>query len=812
MSGKQRAVVAARRVRAALLPLALLGAAAAFVTYVHPHYPIQQWLFWRYAEVWGWCGLFALACLSLGNLASDGLLNGGYPLRERLALALPLGVFGFYLLMFVSGIAGIYSKGFAVVFPLLVLALGLPRLWRRARRTWRHLSAARRRSHGRRPWWQLPVLVFGLVGVGMVYFSILSPRNLAYDAHFYHLGLAQQYAVEGRIAANPIGWLPAALPHLSSVLYTWVFSLPHLNWFQRTVGVQHLEFVVFLFTLAAVPALVRRLVPRARSGLAWAALFLFPGILVYDSGLSGAADHITAAFAIPSFLALLALWRDANTRTGVLLAAMLAGAISCKYQGMYLMAGPVLAATVLMVWCTARSLWRHRLLDAAAKGTLRALVAAAVAGLVFTAPLWLRNWLWYGNPVYPYASHLFSSERWPADTGAMFAIWEHWQTVRWTPQGTVWEKLVETLTAQWQFSFKPHDWPKFHGSVPVFGSLFTLSVVVLPFVRGAKRTWGLLVATQLGVFVWFWTMHQDRYLQILLPWMVCVVAATIVLVWRSHWVARVALVILLLCQVVWGGDAYFIPSHVMAGGSSAVTTSTLLAQGYKKAYNRRLLVPGNLFAAGRDSALPQRARVLVHEEHFQLGIGRPVLSDFAGWQYGLRYELQESPAALQQKLTSMGITHILSRPTISKGFDSLGADIRFFDFLHFDTRKVKRVGGFELYALTSEVPSAPESNNVAYLGCSRVYRPGLYLLADMKTRDAQRGGREPIPQTRPKQPLANGEGGAEALLNRAHYAVTSATCKYYLHDPPGFVRVGKRRKESLWARYRARVAPSAPAK
>jgi len=44
----------------------LFGAVVLFALAVHAHYPIQHWLFWRYACYWLLAILFSFACLSAG--------------------------------------------------------------------------------------------------------------------------------------------------------------------------------------------------------------------------------------------------------------------------------------------------------------------------------------------------------------------------------------------------------------------------------------------------------------------------------------------------------------------------------------------------------------------------------------------------------------------------------------------------------------------------------------------------------------------------------------------------------------------------
>src|SRR5262245_19015012 len=125
-----------------LLPLGIALGITVFVIAVYPHYPVHEWIFWVYAKLWLWCALFVLACLSIGDLLVGLLLPRGFPLRERLLFAFSTGVLAFFHCMFLGGILGLYGRIFAVAMPVCVAAVGMPRLFKRARRVIRHLRAA----------------------------------------------------------------------------------------------------------------------------------------------------------------------------------------------------------------------------------------------------------------------------------------------------------------------------------------------------------------------------------------------------------------------------------------------------------------------------------------------------------------------------------------------------------------------------------------------------------------------------------------------------------------------------------------------
>jgi hypothetical protein len=803
-SAKARLLVHARSVG---LSVGLVAAVCIFAAVVGASYPLTKWLFFRYAILWGWCALFAVACATFGDLVLRRVFRTrDLPAREHATLAFALGVLAFFTLVFLGGLAHLLVPAFAVALPLVMIAAGARDLLPRLRRAARHLRALRARPRSWPPLLHLAAIVFGFGGIALVYFTILSPRNIAFDATMYHLGIAQEYAVSHAIRATPEAWTPAALPHLASVLYAWSFSLPGQAMFDRVECAQHLEFTLFLYTLASLPVLVRWLAPGARAGASWAAVFLFPGIFLYDSSLAGTADHVAAIWAVPIYLALRRAWQE-PTRHAALFAAMAAGAMLTKYQSIYLVAGPAIAFVAHVVWLAARTAIQKRKGGAPTpalepRDALLALGTAAAAGAILSAPHWLKNWIWYGDPLFPLLHRWFHPTRWVPNTGELFDDWTAFQVKDWVPHGTTFEKLRQTLGTLVTFSFRPHDWSKFHGKWPVFGSLFTLSLLVLPFVRGAKRTWGVVAAAHLGVFIWFWTLHQDRYLQVILPWMAAVVAATIALAWRTSGPTRWLIALLVALQIVWGGDVYFIPAHAMTQASPARTTSDLLVQGYKKQYDERLDIGGGLFQMGRAKELPADAHVLIHGVNARLGVWRPVVNDVAGWQYGVRYELLKSPGELHDKLRSFGVTHIAAHAQ-HEDHDALGADLRFFDYLEQEATKIHAFSDYTLYRLADERPAATPNDLVLYLGCSKYYGRGLQPLSALSVREQQAHNAR---KRKPVEPLgADANASAAALLARADYVVTDSSCKDPVTAPSlgAFAKLASGKGEELWARRRA---------
>jgi hypothetical protein len=569
--------------------------------------------------------------------------------------------------------------------------------------------------------------------------------------------------------------------------------------------------VLFVLTIAQIPVLVRYLAPKADASFSWVAMFLFPGLFVYDSGLSAAADHVTAFWAIPSYLAFRRAYRQLEPKACALLAACLAGAILTKYQAMYILAFPVAALIVRAAWLMGRPLVgdlraKRRVELKALAAPLYGLGTALVAGLVLTSAHWLKNLVFYQNPLFPYLANIFPATAWVPDTARLTADWNQWQGKAWVTQGTTKEKLYEAAKATATFSFSPHNWKNFHGKMPVFGSLFTLSMLLLPFLKGTRRVWALAAASHLGVFVWFYTFHQDRYLQALVPWMAAVTGGTIALAWRAGIPGRLAAGSLVGFQLIWGGDAFLIPASAMTKAAPITVSNELVAMGYKKKYEQRFKVSGTLFEIGAAPELPADARILLHENNPRLGLWRPVVVDVAGWQFGMRYELYPTPGALDDKYRALGITHIVSRSRKSRETDCLGADLRFFDYVEQEARSLRRFGELTLYAMPAARPASAAGDQVAYLGCGRLYERGIHDLAALHVRDKQ-------VQVKPPKRRAKKKGEPEALLAEADFAVTDPSCKPAVGagSMGDFLKIGKRGKEDMWARKRAELeAPDGP--
>jgi hypothetical protein len=684
------------------LLLAALAGAALFLKEMNGHYPIDKWLFWIYAQAWLWTLVFGAACLCAGERVVALVLTPRLalpPLRERLLLSMAVGVFIFATGLFVVGLLHGLGPVFFFAWPLGLIAFGVEPVIRRWARVVRLLPHARRVAMSP-SWWGGVALVFGLGGVALLYINILTPANVAYDSRWYHLAIAENYVAAGAITPFPEGWFCATYPHLASLLYTWALLVPGADLVVRIETAAHIEFLLFLVTLSGIAVLVRWLTAggTVRTRNAWAAIFLFPGILLYDSTLSVAADHVLAFWAPVLFLLLRRLLKQWQAPVAVLLGMVMAAALMTKYQAVSLILVPSLVVAGAGV---RRAIFRGPR-GAAGQGAApvsvgRALgmpVLVASSVLVLSAPLWLPNWIWHGSPLYPMLRDVFTVHPWVPGTDPGKLL----QEAAWTPQGPFLDRVLETLKATVTFSFVAHDWWNHHGTLPIFGSLFTLSLPLLLFLgpfSPRRRVLGLAAATMIGVAIWYWTYHQDRYLQALVPWMAAVVAAVLAMAWSSGWAGRVAAAALVLVQVVWGGDVYTIPTHGMLQTQPARAVLDLISSGWRKDWAARQ--DSHMEYAPVAPLLPKGSVVLIHERMTRFGTGARVVVDMPGTQGAISYSTLGTPRKVWELLRSFGVTHVLWARGSTQSFQSSVDDLVFFEFVEkFTTEQRDTASGFVL--------------------------------------------------------------------------------------------------------------------
>jgi hypothetical protein len=759
------------RVRRYGVGVVLLAGALFFLGFVHQSYPVHHWLFWRYVGYWLGVTYWALACLSFGHRLLSRLLGSTLRKSELFTLAAPCGAFAFGLAIFFIGLLHGLNVVTFFALPAAFLAWGARGVIRDVRR-W--LRRARIDGQLSVRVWLLPALAFGVVAFGLIYFQTLHPLGFTFDARWYHMTIGQRYALSHKVWPFPEGYWNAAWPHLFSYHYAWAFLAPLPLIFDRLELCAHLEVMAFVLTLAQVPVLVRRLVPGARVGLTWLVYLTFPGLYLYDNNLNGGADHFAGFFAIPIALAFWRAYRHFRLQNVALFTIFAGAAAMTKYTALPL---AIVPASVLLV----RGLWLA--LKQRSMSALSAVGALIGLSLLFTAPNWLANIIWYGDPVYPMLHKYVASHPWVDDVPSQLKILHGTSRPgKLTAQG-----LLVALRTTFTFSFLPNDWYIFHRDVPVFGSLFTLTLPCLLFLRRAGRVAWLYGATMVAIFLWYLISHYDRYLQATVPWMVVATACTLTMVWRLGGWVRYAIVPLVGIQLIWGSDTPFITSHNMVGDSPLRHVAKFLASGHEQQRGRfRVFEP----MPSIGEAVPKDAVLLVHDTITILGTDRNWASDLH--QSRVSYGLLVSPKAIHEMLKGqLGVTH-LAWPSSSIYRDTLAGDLAFANYATNYSLNQRSVAGYTVADMPVAAPAdASQDYDVAYFGCGSPYSSGMYHLSQLRLPVVD-PGRKPKPLSKlPK---------AEAALRQAQMLVIDRGCQGDVHPGPEFKHATNRGGDELWVR------------
>jgi hypothetical protein len=723
------------------LIVSVLGIATSiwFGQFLDRFYPCKTWLFVIIATLAGWDLLLTLACASFGHLVLTRVLRlSDLSDIEKVAFSLPLGLVGFFLGMYVAGAFGLYGSVFAVALPVAMLIAGSPAGFR---------ALGRARPASLRGV-ALAATLYGTLCLGLMYLELISPDSLNYDATWYHLVISQDYARERRIIPFIAHW-PNCLPDLASIVQTWSFTVPGgpiddpIRWMMAL----HTEFTVFLWTLVAISACVAWLANRRVRG-AWTAIFLFPGIFVYDGNIGGSADHFLALFAAPLLLACARTSRRFDWGSAALLGILAGGAVATKLQAVCMIVPIGLWLAARAIYLTAGRLRGRRELPTwsdVAKGAAIVVGCAVLVG----SPHFIKNWIHYRNPLYPMMQDTFTNSMPSMPNAAVFAenLYLDWH---WRPPKELAQRAWQALRLTFMFSFEPHY--SFIGNRPSMGSLFTLVLPFVPFLPNARRISAGALLGMGALFMWGFTYRVDRNLHTFLPILVAVTAAAIASAWALGPAAQIGVVALVGLQLVWGADLMFSGSDRLQSGVALIKSGLDGSSGrrfseYRRAY-REL-----------GHAMPQDAVAILHNSHVSLGINRRILLDWIGFQGLIDYRTFKTPRQAYDRFTSLGVTHFIvlpgSRPAASKQeeviFDTLAA---------LYAVRANNIGGFVLRDMPGTPPPDEPPFRVLTMGMDP-YADGVYAVEHLGTCE------ELPPELQhylpPDSPLGSGENAAVAL-------------------------------------------------
>ncbi|MBN2195114.1 MAG: hypothetical protein JW751_20015 [Polyangiaceae bacterium] len=739
--------------RAAGAGAVAVAGAVLFARIVDEHYPIRDWFIWTLLPIWAYVGLFAASTFSFGA----GVLRWTTgprraPLAEWVIHSLTVGIVAFVWGLYLLGATGFLVGWAALVLPLGMLMVSAPTI----RATYRDFDRGWRGGPSRPLLQRILIaaaVAWGIVWLFLVYLEALSPSSINFDASWYHLPIAQDYARIGRIVPFP-GEGHRAYPHLTSMVQTWALLVPGLATPERWMLILNLEFFIVVGRIIGVAAVAAFVLDDREVPALWVVFFLFPTVFVYDQNIGGSADHYVGFFAAPVFLAAARSLSAFEPRHCVQTGVALAGAILTKYQAAYLAAAVAVVLTVTWAWQVGKRVAGRRF--SAGRGgilpgrrlVLAPILVVAATGLV-SAPHLVKNTVFYGNPTYPLLQKYFPG------THPRILPSEKKGTVAggFSPRGQglarqVWigQRILDHSIVTGNRDLTKHR--------PYMGSLFTLLLPVLPFVRRPRRALIAAAVSLLAFYVWAATAANDRYTLAFMTVPIGLTAALLVRGWELGWLARVGLSVVVGVQFLWSVDAPFV--H---GDRRLAAGVALLRAGHRgKVDDERL--GERATARAITDATPPDARILARNYRSLLGLDRLVYSDVEAVQGAIRYRGLKNANGLYAQCVREGITHLIY-PEGQRRPHSWNNTILFAELARHGRRLMKS-GGVVLVELGREPPPATAPYLVLVRGLSE-YSDGLYPVEALDIVDqVPRANR---PDRNPLQALT--AANAQELVGRA---------------------------------------------
>ncbi len=348
------------------------------------------------------------------------------PALERFLLSLTLGFGGFMLLGLLLGVLHLYEPAIAYALLALITLLLVPSL---LRSFYPGISEA---LHRGRELWQDPkadlrsyALAGSLLAICAIgpYLWSLAP-TIRYDALTYHLAVPVAYIRNHGMV--DLGTFNSYWAHYAEMLYTYAMLLLG----QPLPGLLHLT--AGLLTTAWSFALGKRLA-STRAGLLAGLLFFSLPMVGYETG-TVYIDLFVALFIVAMVSAGVIWWQSGEIRW-----LAVAGILAGFALGTKLTAAPIVF--ILGVFLVPALVLRYRKLSTALTGFL----ALALPTVLITAPWLLRDWLWTGNPVYPFFNSLFPGQSVAGSTSVGF-------------QGVSSRFLIRMVRLPWDLMFNIHTY------------------------------------------------------------------------------------------------------------------------------------------------------------------------------------------------------------------------------------------------------------------------------------------------------------------------------------------------------------------
>jgi hypothetical protein len=181
---------------------------------------------------------------------------------------------------------------------------------------------------------------------------------------------------------------------------------------------------------------------------------------------------------------------------------------------------------------------------------------------------------------------------------------------------------------------------------------------------------------------------------------------------------------LALVQLGWSSSLY-------VSGNDRIADSLSLFRSGMEGRGRDKLKEYRSEYLALGASLPKDAVVMLHYLHGSLGIERPVILDWVGYQGLIDYRRFRTPGELYAWLKKIGVTHIVTGPNPHAG-DSRQEEVIFDAFVDRYGRSPQRFGSLSLFPMPAAAPPPEAPFQVLAIGLPE-YKDGLYPVESLST-------------------------------------------------------------------------------
>lgn len=243
--------------------------------------------------------------------------------------------------------------------------------------------------------------------------------ELFYDSLVYHLAIPQVYLQQHQI--RPISYnIFSHFPQIMEMIYVICLAL------KDEILAKLLAWLLGMMTCMAIYVFGKKFFNKCVGFMA--AIFFYATPLISMISCTTKIDLATSFFGV---LAVLAFFKGKENFRWYLLSGCFAGfSMGTKYVGSFI----AMALTAEFIWQLVFSG------KASFKNTCRSFLLFGLFIFVFISPWLLRNYIWQGNPVYPYLEQIFGGQAVNLEklnillaeqSGAKFQTWTQWVTLPW---------------------------------------------------------------------------------------------------------------------------------------------------------------------------------------------------------------------------------------------------------------------------------------------------------------------------------------------------------------------------------------------